>query len=404
MRPLKYLLHLSLIIALFLSSCKTDEPIAPAEPEDAFRGEVISMTLQNSYDTDGVVSLINDLDPILLTQVTPTNGIEVYSMNYKTVDGFGEETIASGAVIIPTGIDEAVPMSVYNHGTSIEKFDVPSYGSTEINIGIINAANGYVMVLPDYLGMGDSPVRHPYQLYGPTVTATVDMMRAVKIYTSENDVAMNDQVFLFGYSQGGHAAMAAHQEIEKSYSDEFTVTASAPMSGAYDLSGAMVDVMLSDEPYSVPFYLPYVLLSIQDIYMPYDSPSDFLKAPWDTYLPTLFDGSVSGGFINDTLPEVPKEILRDDILAEFSTDPNHIIRQLLEENDSFRFIPEAPMKLFFCTADEQVNHQNSLNALTWYDANGVTNVTSVNNGALSHNDCVLPSLLFAKDWFDSLKE
>jgi len=389
---------------LVLIGCKTDEPIAPPVVEDAFRGEVISMTLQNSYDIDEVVTLMTDINPILPSIVTATNGLEVYSLNYKTIDGQGEETFASGAVVIPAGTEDVLAMSVYNHGTSVEKLSVPSYGSDELNIGIINGSTGYIMVMPDYLGMGDGPGRHPYQMYAPTVTANVDMMRAVKTYCSENNVNLSDQVFLFGYSQGGHAAMAVHQEIEKSYADEFTVTASAPMSGAYDMSGAMVDVMLSDEPYSVPFYLPYVLLSLQDLYMPYNSYSDFLKAPWDTYLPPLFDGSVSGGFLNDTIPSIPKQIIRDDVLAAFATDPNHIIRELLEQNDTYRFIPQAPLRMYYCTADEQVTHQNSLNALAWFDANGATNVSFEDNGENSHNDCVLPSLLEAKVWFDSMKE
>lgn len=392
-----------LLVIFILTGCKTDEPINPPVI-DAFRGEVISATLQNSYDIDEVVGLIEDLDPILLTQITPTNGLDVYSIRYKTIDLHGDETFASGALVVPTGADGPFPMSVYNHGTSIIKEDVPSYGSTEINIGIINGSTGYVMVLPDYLGMGDSPGRHPYQLYDPTVSATVDMMRAVKSYSAENSINLNNQVFLFGYSQGGHAAMAVHQEIEKTYADEFTITASAPMSGAYDMSGAMVDVMLSDEPYSVPFYLPYVLLSLQDKYMPYDGPSDFLETPWDVILPPLFDGTYSGGFLNDTIPNIPKQVIKADVLAAFASDPNHIIRELLEQNDTYRFIPQAPLRMYYCTEDEQVTYQNTLNALDWFEANGATNVSAENRGEWSHNDCVLPSLLYAKVWFDSLKE
>lgn len=392
------------LFVLILAGCKTDEPVNPPALVDAFRGEVISMTLINSYDIDEVGTIMADIDPLLPTLVVPTNGIDVFRMNYKTINSHGEESFASGAVVIPTGADGPFPMSVYNHGTSIAKQDVPSYESTELNIGVINGSTGYVMVLPDYLGMGDGPGRHPYQMYTPTVTATVDMMRAVKTYSMDNDINLNEQVFLFGYSQGGHAAMAVHQDIEKIYADEFTVTASAPMSGAYDMSGAMVDIMLSDEPYSVPFYLPYILLSLQDLYMPYDGPSDFLKAPWDTTLPPLYDGSVSGGYLNDLLPAVPKEVIRDDVEEAFSTDPDHIIRQLLEENDAFRFIPQAPLRMYYCTEDEQVTHQNTINALAWFEANGATNVSSQDGGALTHNGCVLPSLLNAKAWFDSMKE
>lgn len=69
--------------------------------------------------------------------------------------------------------------------------------------------------------------------------------------------------------------MATTREIQLNHSDEFTITASAPMSGPYDMSGAQTDYVLSDEPYGAPFYLPYLMFAYNEVYKMYDSPSDF---------------------------------------------------------------------------------------------------------------------------------
>ena len=113
------------------------------------------------------------------------------------------------------------------------------------------SGSGYVYVEPDYLGLGDSSGMHPYQIKEPYGTCVVDLLRAAKQYDLQNDEFMiNEQLFLVGYSEGGYATMAAHQIIERDYNDEFIITASLPMAGAYSMSEIMVDVMLSFEPVS----------------------------------------------------------------------------------------------------------------------------------------------------------
>ena len=61
--------------------------------------------------------------------------------------------------------------------------------------------------------------------------------------------------------------MALHKELETYNTNEFTITASAPMAGPYDLSGTMTeDVMLGTNSYGSPSYLPYVILGLDEVY------------------------------------------------------------------------------------------------------------------------------------------
>ena len=92
----------------------------------------------------------------------------------------------------------------------------------------------------------------------------------------------NSQLFLAGYSQGGHATMALHRLIEGQHSDEFTVTASAPAAGPYDLSGTTLDAALATPSANTPRYLFYLLVSYETVYDLFSSFSQVFQPPYDT--------------------------------------------------------------------------------------------------------------------------
>ena len=58
------------------------------------------------------------------------------------------------------------------------------------------------------MGLGSSPGFHPYLHARSEATASVDMLRAGRNYCASNNIGLNGQVFLAGYSQGGHTEMA----------------------------------------------------------------------------------------------------------------------------------------------------------------------------------------------------
>ena len=62
------------------------------------------------------------------------------------------------------------------------------------------------------------------------------MLIAMQELNKQLSVKTNEQLFLTGYSQGGHACMATQKKLEEEYTNQFTITASSPMSGAYDIS------------------------------------------------------------------------------------------------------------------------------------------------------------------------
>jgi len=361
---------------------------------------------------------INTIEPSVLMAVSGLSlsySVDTYKIVYETTDVDGSATIASGAFCIPISPDcQGFPIAVYEHGTSLRKVDVPSEDIQETYIGRIFAAGGYQVVMPDYLGMGESPGLHPYCHGASEATATLDMIRAVREAQALGEIPGmepdNGELFLTGYSQGGHAAMATHKYIEENnLLEEFNVIASAPCSGPYEITGAMADTILAAS-YSNPGYIVYIMASYQRVYGDlYTSYSDVLKAPYDEIVEPYFNGNnytLGMGSLNEQLPQEIQSFVEDSVLENFlaaSDDLSHPIWQAMAANDNHDWLPSRPIKMFYCTGDEQVSFQNALVAESTMLENGATDVEAVFKGEGMHNECVLPSLTDAFTWFESLK-
>lgn len=370
--------------------------------ETAQRGKLLRSELVQSMSA----SQINLVLLFMGVPLTANYGVQVHKLVYETIDPFGGRTEASGAAVLPDNPGKALPLCSYQHGTIARRSEAPSRsGSTEQMLGVILAATGYATVLPDYLGMGDSNLVHPYHHAGSEATAGVDMLRAMRGFCQQHGVALNDQLFLVGYSQGGHATMALHRELEEYHTDEFTITASAPMAGAYDLSGVTTDDFLSGRPVPNPYYFALLLASYQSVYHLADSLADLLKPPYDTQVPPLLDGNHTGSEINAVLPADVSLALNPAVLARLRNDPRSPLRVALRENDLYRWTPVAPLRLYHCRGDGDVTFLNSQVAVESFHQRGASQVELIDPApAADHGDCVQPSLLSAKAWFDQLRK
>ena len=350
----------------------------------------------------------------VLTGLTLDYDVQTYKMIYNTVDVNGQPTIASGAFIIPsTNNCDEFPIAVYSHGTSLKKTDVPSSVTQETLIGQAFSGGGYFACMPDYIGMGESPGLHPYIHAESEATSAIDMLRAAREFISDSlGMIDNGEVFLTGYSQGGHACMATNKYIQdNNLESEFNVIASAPCSGPYALSITMADTITSLMPYSNPGYITYMLASYQLVYGNiFNSWSEILQSPFDTIVPPFFNGSnttLDMGMLNALLPSVVDSLIQDSVLTNFvndSVNKNHPLWLALLDNDNYDWNPLNPVNMYYCTADEQVAYENALLADSVMNENGASDVQSINSGSgLNHGECVLPALTSTFNWFQTLK-
>ena len=198
--------------------------------------------------------------------------------------------------------------------------------------------------------------------------------------------------------------MALLRELEAYHTNEFTVTACAPMAGAYDLSGVTTSNFLSGVSAPNPYYFLYLLAAYQSVYHLAPSLSDLLASPYDTNLPPLLAQNPTGAQLNAALPADPVNILKPQYLSDFRNNPRHPLRLALQENDLYRWRPHSPLRLYHCAADQDVIIANSQVALASFVALGATQVQLIDPiPKADHTGCSQPSLLLAKTWFDSLR-
>lgn len=344
------------------------------------------------------------------------NGIKMYKITYVTPDIFGQPDTASGLLVVPVrSLPSSYPLLCYQHGTVGSKTDVPSNLQGGWELAAVFGGMGYVTAAPDFLGLGEARGFHPYVHAETEASAAVDMLFAVRQFAEENDVAINEQLFISGYSQGGHAGMALHRSIEQDHSDEFTVTAAAHMSGPYSISGAMRDKILSDDPYYFAAYLPYTVLSYNLAYGLFDDIEEYFKQPYADMIEQFYNEEIDLGDLNDMLIDqlelefgasVTKNMFQDSVLQGVINNPNHPANVALRANDVYEWVPVSPTRLYYCLADDQVTYRNSIIAdSVMTTVLGATTVDAINvNPNADHGGCVQPAVTAAIFFFAELQE
>ncbi|MCK5278544.1 MAG: hypothetical protein KAK04_08400, partial [Cyclobacteriaceae bacterium] len=336
------------------------------------------------------------------TDTMTFNGAVMYKITYNTTDVFGEPTVASGALFVPLISCDTLPFVSHQHGTVFEKIAVPSntYGYTH---GLLFSGNGFIVTMPDYLGLGDNPGLHPYIHWESEATASIDLIRAAREFlTDPLQIWDNNQLFLTGFSQGGHSTMAIHKYIKvNNLQSEFNVVASAPMSGPYALSSANFDFVFGSPTYPKPAYLPYACASYQYVYGNlYTSYDEYYDPPYAT---TIADW-IAAGTDPPYLPTNFYAFMQDSVIDNILSMPNHPTRVALRDNDLYNWIPQNPVRMLYCTMDHLVTFENSIVALDTMNALGAPDVQAIDvYPSGNHFTCFIPATTYSLVWFDSLR-
>jgi hypothetical protein len=361
--------------------------------------KLISYEHVDTYSKDDLVALWEENN--VPQFISPVNyGVEVYELIYWTVWHDGSPIKASGLYYVPVEVKTDLPLAAYNHGSQSKRRTKVELAGEGI-IATALAADGYAACLPDYVGLGKGDKFHLYHHAETEALSTIDMIRAVRELNPQIGVGLSDFLFLGGYSQGGHASMATHKYIEDHFPEEFQVTASAPMSGAYDLGGVQEKKMFVG--YDKGAYLPYLMWGYNEVYGWYESLEEVLREDVaDTVMAMFYSQKYTLGTISKLLPGVPAEAVRPEFVEAYRDNPEDPFRLALKENSLTEWAPQNPMLICYCEADEQVNYENSLLAYDRMRELGSKTVKLRHAGKhFDHRTCALYTNVYAKMYFDS---
>jgi acetyl esterase/lipase len=374
------------------------------------RGELVSAKLSNSYTAEQVATIIRKNiawtghDEVINELISSATAIDTYVISYHTLNAKGRKTIASGLVGIPSPSTGTYPVFQYHHGTQFNNQDVPSNveRSSEATVCLaIFAAHGYVTSLPDFIGQGKGKPPHPYLMTGPMATATTDMLKAVNELCSQLEVKTNSQLFISGLSEGGHATLALQQRIETDTdSQPFTLTASGPIAGPYDVRGEW-DYMLESKPQGCTPLALHFYLSYRKIYGFKDKMKEVFIAPYNRQVKKIDNGTLNFEEMYLLLPETTQELMQANFLSELKSGL-HPMYQIMEGNNAYNFLPKTPTRLYHGSEDKLVPYSMSEMTCARMKLLGTADVEVVNVGAYNHPDSLVPSLLMQKEWFESL--
>jgi hypothetical protein len=350
------------------------------------------------------------LNIVLNGTATVDTDVRNYKLTYTTTDPFGQPDTASGLFCIPAVISADLPMVIYNHGTIARRNQAPSViGVQERFIVQAFAGNGYVAVAPDYLGLGDSDGIHPYLHAETQASAGRDMILAVQSWLAEQNIAQNNRLFLTGYSQGGHASMSLHRNIQlEPGTDGLVVTAAAHLSGVYQITPptpALLGLTILD-PTTISFSLN-TIIGLNFANNLYGDVDQLFKEPYLTEVQRFLADEIDLfelGLEVDTLLRANGHIFGQvfaDQFVEDVLDNDPTLLAAFNENTLTDWAPEAPTLLYYCNADLTVSPSQSIMADSLLARNGADSLYLEDGGALDHGLCVFPAVARALEFFDA---
>jgi len=354
---MKRMFRLALIVpVLFFVGCGgLDKPVN----EKVIGGEVV-------VDLNGdtmKASLIAAQTPGVDADTT-VYGYKAYKIPYTTTDEEGNSVEVSGLMVVPTGLPDIVystlglSMVSDSHGTIFANDEAPTQiaklsNSADGSSILLSSLGGFVTLQADYIGFGDSLEHyHPFVLKKSLANATVDFIKAAQVFASNNEINLNGQLFLTGYSEGGYAAMATLQKIESE--EGLQVTSSAPMAGPYAVE-ALAKGVLSQDTLPIPSFMANVGYSYA---FAYDIDiASIVNEPYASSLDDLFDGSKARPEIDAALTTKTTGadgLFTPDFIVGFLSEEDNWFNLASRENDVHTWVPQSSVRLLHCLGDDVI--------------------------------------------------
>lgn len=403
----KWLFLIVVLTGLFLNSCKdTNEPETPN----------YEYYISNQYKSEITAQTINikllfaqiQFPEIATFSAKATNDILVHKVTYRTTLQ-GKNIKASGLVYLPKTAGN-YPVMSFQNGTNTVNSDAPSESPNSDNWFMLEslASMGFIVVVPDYIGFGESAnLPHPYLHAESTTQSILDMLRAVNELTAEDKVAAKPtkDLFIFGYSQGGWSTMQLQKAIETKYADEFNLIASSCAAGPYSI-GFMNDFIAKSTDYPMPYFYGYLLNSYHSLKLFPNPLSDLFQEPYASKITTLYNGTNSGGTINAALTANVANLLTPEFRTNFETNAKFsVLKSAFLANSVAPWAISTPTRLYHGSADELI--PVSLSNKIFQDLKTAGTLDSklelkIIPGA-DHSGGAIPVGISTIEWFISLK-
>jgi pimeloyl-ACP methyl ester carboxylesterase len=346
------------------------------------------------------------LDATLLFQlagahakVAAENDYYLYRVVYPTADVHDGTTTVSGLVAVPATRDIKGVVS-WQHGTNTYRPESISEPSLPEGLGTaaVFGGDGYIMVAADYIGLGVSTEPQAYYDWPSTVSTVTDLISIAAIMLDGIARAPRPDLYLAGFSQGGGATAALQAALEQNNPTGLQLRGAVAISAAFNpLSISLPHVIASNDTLSMAFFAT----SFSQLY---GQPlSDMVQAPYDSLLPSWFDGTKDQDFLSANLPARVDQLVTTSFLGDFEAGvqaPPWFYGGLTAAVTS-DYAPRAPLRIYYGDEDTVVIPEEALSAFNRMQGLG-GEVELVDVGAYNHDDVVVAALPTIQQWFDAV--
>ena len=356
--------------------------------------------------------------------------VDAVKIDYTAINIDQSAVTVSGGIAIPhVASAQLKGLILYFHGTTTQRTNVPSNfaaigpDSTYTDgtlLAAVWASQGYVVVMPDYIGLGDDTGHtHPYVVYpGQNAQSGLAMVKAARALLTESyQVNGLLPLYITGYSEGGAYALEAGHLMQNNagYASQLNVQLKkvAPLSGFFDLSGTglaylFYNISDSDNPWhsldpdttseaSKPFLTAYLILSFAQYsgISPTSMLANAFYATNDYCLDTLSANLTDIYFTDTQFPDYDAAVLGAAgcqavetgwgaqptnysnaitplltpayAVALMQKDTRNILYQQVVSADTYQFVPKFPVILVSLDQDSVVTRVNSDVAFAYFE-------------------------------------
>ncbi|WP_246008641.1 T9SS type A sorting domain-containing protein [Chryseobacterium lactis] len=302
---------------------------------------------------------------------------------------------------------------VSDHGTTDSRENVPSNFKGTMTAGFVvelsYVLNGYILMAPDYVGMGTGDGVHPYVDYATEAGATIDFVSAANRVLAQLGVKRYDEYFIAGYSQGAHAAMSTIKRLSVSNPNNLKFKYAYMGDGPYDFSDVTLNKgVLQKDIYPFTAFLANVLNSCNTTgYKTYTNDiSEVISAEYlDRYNYHVVQDN--GGLLWG--PFIWRKLFTDNFIKDVTNNPNNNLRKCMKQKDVYDWYNKMPMTLGHSTVDLAIPPENTSKTIdvqrgyySWWDLNKYK-LEAFYWGPLGHVGGIVPFVIASNAKFNTLR-
>lgn len=381
-------------------------------------GDVASFEQKLDLTPQGVANFIaNSLGdqnaPDFVSYLNGFNvGLKGYKITYYTKNEKNVLVKATGLLMYPN-VNFKLSTVVSDHGTTDSRNNVPSNFKGALTAGFVvelsYVLNGYILMAPDYVGMGSGDGVHPYVDAATEAGATIDFVTAANKVLGQLGIKRYDEYFLAGYSQGAHAAMSTLKSLNTSNPTNLKFKYAYMGDGPYDFSGVTLNKgVLEKDFYPFTSFLANVLHTCNNTgYKTYNTSISEVISPeyLDKYNYHVVQDN--GGLLWG--PVIWRNLFTQNFVNDVTNNPNNNLRRCMKPKDVYDWYNKTPMTLGHSTVDLAIPPENTSKTIdvqrgyyAWWDLNKYK-LDSFYWGPLGHVGGIVPFTLASNAKFNTLR-